>query len=429
MGGGDNILRPPPAFVQAALERAKASAEKRRKNDWCTMLERNERGEARATSANALIALQNAEELQGIVAIDEMEDAAMVMRALPDHEDDDATFPRLFSDVDVTRVQVWIQQNGIPTMTYDALYKVMMMEATRLSYHPVKEWLTSLRWDGVKRIDTLLPNIFMSHDTPYARDVGRKFLIAMVARVMNPGCKMDYMLILEGKQGVRKSTACNILGGPWFSDSLPDLRHGGKDVSQHIKGKWLIEVAEMSALDKSDANALKSFITRAVERYRPSYGRTDIKQPRQCVFVGTTNQSAYLRDETGARRFWPIEVGISGPIDIERLTMEREQLFAEALAAWENGEKYWPTTKEQEDTYATEQEKRQETDEWGSVVMAYLMDKQSSKIRILDIAEYALDIKPKDVGTTTSRRLASIMRKLGWERTHTEYGKRWVKRK
>ena len=230
------------------------------------------------------------------------------------------------------------------------------------------------------------------------------------------------MLILEGAQGARKSTACAILGGPWFSDNLPDIRSAGKDVAQHLNGKWLIEVAEMSALDKTEAAALKAFITRPSERYRPSYGRKEVLEQRQCVFIGTTNKEAYLRDETGGRRFWPVKVG---RIDTDALTRDRDQLFAEAFALYRAGQKWWPDQAFEVEHIAPQQDARYEADAWEQAVVSFLAGK--SRTTILDVARDGLSIETQRVGTADQRRIVAIMERQGWRRgKKTETGVPWT---
>jgi predicted P-loop ATPase len=364
--------------------------------------------------ASALAVLRA--ELPDAFAYDEMLCAPILMKELEENPD---FAPRPVTDVDVGIVQERLQHIGLDRLSKDVVHQAVDVRAHECRFHPVRDYLTGLQWDHVDRLEHLLPTYFGATDTAYARKIGPMFLVSMTARILSPGCKADHMVVLEGPQGTLKSTACGILGGKWFSDNLPDITVG-KDASQHLRGKWLIEVSEMHAMGRAEAAQLKAFITRQVERYRPSYGRKEVIEPRQCVFIGTTNRDAYLRDETGGRRFWTAKAGI---IDVDALARDRDQLFAEAVARFHNSESWWPDKDFEREHIMPEQAARYEADVWEENIATYLDIKD--KVTISQVAR-GLGIETPRIGTADQRRIAAALEQLGWKRLPKDReGKRW----
>lgn len=206
--------------------------------------------------------------------------------------------------------------------------------------HPVREYLRSLIWDGVPRADTLFIDYLGAADTEYTRAVTRKALLGAAARILSPGCKHDHMLVLIGPQGCRKSTTLAKLGKRWFSDSLYTM--SGKDAYEQLQGAWIVEIAEMAATRKAEVEAIKQFVSKQEDTYRAAYARRTQTHPRQCAFFGTTNDPEFLRDPTGARRFWPVTVDDTGFEKGDLLTGDTvDQIWAEIVEAYDAGEKWY----------------------------------------------------------------------------------------
>lgn len=259
----------------------------------------------------------------------------------------------------------------------------------------------------------------------YLIAIGRMFLIGMTARIFKPGCKADYLIVLEGDQGGEKSRACQVLAGEWFSDSLPDIHD--KDARMHLRGKWLIEIGELAAFTRAESEALKAFITRDSERYRPSYGRKDVNEPRQCLFIGTTNRDAYIKDETGGRRFWPVSVG---RINVDALKRDRDQLFAEAVDRYRHGEQWWPDAAFEKKHIKPQQEARRDADAWEPKIADWLHRTTSKKVLIWELAQDALGIEPGRLGRADQNRIAGALCAAGWGRGHrTGKGQSWERKK
>ena len=377
-----------------------------------------------ANLANAMRVLRMSAIVEDAFAFDEMMQAVILQKPLPERGTNGVAnandLPRPMRDTDVSQLQEWLQRHSLVKVSKDCTHQAVDLRAQERAFHPVRDWLGSLVWDGEDRIDGWLSTYLGAEATAYTRGIGRMFLTAMVARVFAPGCQADYMMVLEGAQGARKSSACAILGGPWFSDNLPDVT-AGKDVSQHLNGKWLIEIAEMSAMSKAENAALKAFISRPVERYRPTYGRKEVIQPRQCCFIGTTNQATYLRDETGGRRFWPVEVGV---IDTDALKCDRDQLFAEAVHGYYQNDAWWPDGSFEALHIRPEQEARFEADPWEETIAGYV--RGLSRVSVTDIAKQALYIETSNIGTTEQRRIATILKRLGWKSIKDWKGRAYV---
>jgi putative DNA primase/helicase len=307
--------------------------------EWVKLLETDNNGTFKPTITNITTILQNDPFLKGKIAHNEFSHRTMIRGNLPWKEIENKTEGDGWKDSDDASLRQYIEsiyQITAPNKIYDG---VLIVEEEN-KYHPIREYLEGLKWDGAKRVETLLIDYLGAVDTTYTRAVTRKSLTAAVARVFNPGIKFDNMLVMVGKQGVGKSYILNLLGQNWYSDSLTTVM--GKEAYEQLQEGWLIEMAELSATKKAEAEAVKHFISKREDIYRVAYGKRVTRFPRQCVFFGTTNDNEFLKDRTGNRRFWPVRVGIcknSKSIWRDLTKAEIDQIWAEAMELYKGGER------------------------------------------------------------------------------------------
>jgi predicted P-loop ATPase len=374
----------------------------------------SDQGKVLPIMANVIEAIERDPDLSRRYGFDEM----LVALTITDNP-----HPRPLTDQDVLELHDWLQKApiGLSKVPKQVAADAIELYGKRHAYHPLRRYLKRLKWDGRERVKQWLADYLDAADDNYSRAIGQMFLIAMVARIFQPGCKVDHMLILEGPQGELKSTACKVLAGDYFSDALPELGTG-KDVSVHLRGKWLIEIAEMHAFNRAEATHLKSFLSRTTERFRPPYGRLEVIEERQCVFVGTSNKDAYLRDETGGRRFWPLKCGA---VQIDNLRSDRDQLLAEAVHLFKAKQPWWPDKDFERAHIAPQQEARFEDDAWSGLVAAHLAGTQATTITIPQLAKAALELKSDRLGLAEQKRIAAILTRLGWQAKRSAHERWW----
>lgn len=373
--------------------------------DWRAALVLNHEQKPRPVAYNVEQILRLEPHFRGRLRFDLLRGSA-VTKALPWCPTDGW---REWSDLDDIRLASWCQERDIPVRPGTCAEAVAAVAADD-AYHPVRDYLADLEWDGEPRLDAWLISYAGADDGPYLREVGRKWCISALARIYEPGCKADCALVLEGRQGSFKSSLVGALAvrGEWFADELADL--GSKDSAQDLRGKWIVEVAELAAMRRSEIERVKAFMSRGVDHYRPSYGRRSMDFPRQCVFAGTTNADAYLHDDTGNRRFWPVEVG---HIDLAAMRRDVDQLWAEALIAYRAGER-WHLNGDVEKLAREEQDSRRETDPWEESVLTWA-GRQLMAIRIPAALE-DLGLKLHEQDQRAQKRVASILRSAGYVR-------------
>lgn len=398
-------------------ESLKKHGSKRRKEEK----QKNSSGLQFTESGTLFPNLQNAchlmladSEMRNVFKFNQMTLDIDVMQPIP-VEASRGSYPHKLGDVDISDAMLWLQKREMFMVTETTTRSAVQNIAFNNQYHPVRDYLASLQWDGTPRIDTWLIDYGGAKDNLYVRQIAAMFLIQMVARVMEPGCKADYILFLVGPQGIFKSTVASKLGKQWFSDDLPDIRDKRK-TSLHLCGLWVAELSELSSMSRAEVEDWKAFAARRVDKYQKPYGHYETIQPRQNVFIGTTNDSAPLKDKTGNRRDWIVEVR---KFDVEKLVVNLDQLFAEAYARYGNGEHWWPDEAIEAKHFVPEQESFVAEENWEILLTEQMQELRGNKdegienigIKSKDITQFMQDKFPR----VPTKMWKKHLEKLDWE--------------
>lgn len=394
-------------------------------DDWKTRLIHDGMGGYSPCNQNIRLYLGNDPELQGMLAYNEFRVRHIIMRSPP--PDIPGEVGEGTTDQFVTGLVCSLECKGLMVQS-DKVWRIVDLVARQKPFHPVRDYLNGLpEWDGVKRLDMWLMNYMGVELSKYAMAVGSKFLISAVARVMDPGCKVDYMLVLEGAQGRGKSSAARALATEsWFTDQLSDL--GSKDCSMQLQGKWIVEMPELDAITRvSDQTRVKAFLSQQEDYFRPPYGRAPIEVQRQCVFLGTCNKAEWIKDETGGRRFWPVEChpveGKGDMGDIEGLRRDRDLLWAEALHRYRAGEQWWLTDKEVVAEAIKQQADRFQSHPWREMIERWLeQGAWESGVSTTDVLMGCIQ-KPKDRWEhKDATAVGGCLVSLGWKKRRPRGG-------
>jgi putative DNA primase/helicase len=401
--------------------------------DWKARLARRNKGKGDpyGDERNVMTALDHAPEFFCSLQYDAFSDQIKLLRPPPWPSyagvDQNDWKPRVWSDNDRIELQAWLQAQSIPVSRAAVVQDSVIAIAQRSEFHPVRIYLdeAAKRWDGTTRIDHWLIDCFGAKDDKrYLQEIGPKFLLGAVARIYEPGCQMDTILVLEGAQGLGKSTAVRELANGWCADLAHDM--GSKDAAIHIQGVWFGELSELTALARSQTEIVKGFISRRIDRYRPPYGRNAIDRPRQTVFIATTNECEYLQDATGGRRFWPVDCRT---IDIDMLRANRDQLWGEAVTRFRAGHK-WHLDKPTEVLAYREQHHRRRVSPMETMVLEYadrMRVQGHIRIEMRGVLRDAVGIETDKAGPASgpvAKEAGRILTSNGWVREKpTGWGK------